>query len=122
MSWSLLNVHNLGTPAGPLQPSTTESTSSNSLYSHAQLPSSGACSHGNSDHFGSNTKSHTDSPNDHGHTGNHGNTTTEAGVTHQDGYPPHLLEVSESNEMDADKDIAELLGLLSPDHSTSMHW
>lgn len=117
-----LNAHNPGTTTAPSQPSTTGNISSNSHYSHVHLTGSGASKHGDSGHIGSNTNSHTGSPSGHSYTGNHGNTTTEAAVTHQDGYPPHPPEVSDSTEMDADKEIAELLGLLGPEQPTSMHW
>ena len=90
------------------------------------MTSSGtSSSHGNSSssHDNSSFYCHSiSSQNGQTHTGSHGNTTTEAAQAHQDGYAPHPLEMSDGGEMDTDKDIAELLGLLSPEQSTSIQW
>ena len=123
------NVHKLKTTAGTSLPSAVESSSSSS---YSQL--TGSSSHGNSDYSrshgssgyanpsNSGYNSHTNSASGQSHTGSYGNTTTQAATAHQDGCPPRPLDVSDSSEMDADKDIAELLGMLSPEQPTSLQW
>ena len=123
------NVHKLKTTAGTSLPSAAESSSSSS---YSQL--TGSSSHGNSDYSrshgssgyanpsNSDYNSHTNSTSGQSHTGNYGNTTTQAATAHQDGCPPRPLDVLDSSEMDADKDIAELLGMLSPEQPTSLQW
>lgn len=117
------NVHKLKTTAGTSLPSTAESSASSS---YSQL--TGSSSHGNSGYANPSNSgyninsSHTNSTSVQSHTGSHGNTTMEAATAHQDGCPPRPLDVLDSSEMDADKDIAELLGMLSPEQPTSLPW
>ena len=110
------------TMAGTSLPSIVETSASDTSYTQLTSNGSYTCSQGNS--ISEYTGSHGNSRNagSHSNSGSHSSITTDAATTGQDQSSPVPLNTSESGEVDADKDIAELLGMLSPGPPTSIQW